>query len=219
MRTLLSFILTAAFPSAAQNIHGGDYSKHHTPGSSHEYAKMLEDPERDAWQKPHEVVEALDIRPGWTVADIGAGTGYFALRLAHRVGPQGKVLAVDIDSEILAHLRQRAVEQKATNVEEVAAAEDDPRLRPASVDLIFICDVAHHIDKRPAYYKLLAAALKPGGRVAIIDFHKRPLPVGPPEKMKVAREETIREFEQAGFRLAGEKTFLPHQYFLLFEAK
>jgi ubiquinone/menaquinone biosynthesis C-methylase UbiE len=106
-----------------------------------------------------------------------------------------------------------------TNVETVLASANDPHLRPGSVDWIFICDVIHHIDQRPAYYQTLARALKPGGRLAIIDFHKRPLPVGPSMEHKIAREDLIREVEGSGFRLAGEHTFLPHQYFVVFEVK
>ena len=203
----------------AQEIHKGDYDKHRLPHSAEEYMKQLDDPQRYSWQKPHEVVMALGLQPGWVVADIGAGTGYFALRFARHVGSEGKVLAVDIEPKLVERIAERAAEQKLANVETILAAGNDPHLRAGSVDLIFICDVIHHIEKRPAYYQLLARALQPGGRVAIVDFHKRPLPVGPSVESKIAREETIREFESAGFRLAREHAFLPHQYFLVFEVK
>jgi ubiquinone/menaquinone biosynthesis C-methylase UbiE len=203
----------------AQEIHKGDYHKHQVPKSAEEYAKILEDPKRDGWQKPHEVVHALEIQEGSTIADIGAGTGYFTLHFARHVGPEGKVQAVDIDEKLLERVRKRAADMKLANVETVLAAPNDPHLRAESVGTIFICDVIHHIEQRPAYYELLARALKPGGRIVIIDFHKRPLPVGPRPEMKIAREDMIQELEKAGFRLAREHTFLPHQYFLVFEAK
>ncbi len=213
---VFSLLLAAAAP---QEIHHGDTSKHHVPRSAEEYIKILENPERDAWQKPHEVVQALALRPGATVADIGAGSGYFALRFAHHVGLQGKVLAVDIDAKLLDHITKRAADMKLANVETILASGNDPHLRAESVDLIFICDVIHHIEQRPQYYQLLARALRPGGRVVIVDFHKKPLPVGPPIEMKISREEMIKELETSGFRLSGEHTFLPHQYFLAFEVK
>ncbi len=210
---LFSLLLAAA--GVAQQTHGGDYHQHQVPRSAEDYARILDDPQRDAWQKPHEVVMALDLRPSDTVADIGAGSGYFAVRFARHAG---KVLAVDIDPKLLEMVTTRAGEQKLANVETVVAAADDPHLRAESLDVIFICDVIHHIEKRDAYYQLLARALKPGGRLVIVDFHKKPLPVGPPPEMKIAREALIAEVRAAGFRLAQEHTFLPYQYFLVFQA-
>jgi hypothetical protein len=215
MRRVLLVSAALAAVCAAQQTHGGDYQKHHVPRSAEEYAKILEDPKRDAWQKPHEVVTALDLKAADTVADIGAGSGYFAVRFARHAG---RVLAVDIDAKLLERVAKRAQEMKLANVETVLAAPDDPRLKPGSADLIFICDVIHHIEQRPAYYRLLAQALKPGGRLAIVDFHKRPLPVGPRPEMKIAREDLIAEAQAAGFRLTREHTFLPYQYFLVFQA-
>ncbi|MDX2149855.1 MAG: methyltransferase domain-containing protein [Bryobacteraceae bacterium] len=176
------------------------------------YAKVLDDPSRDAWQKPHEVIMALALKADEVVADIGAGTGYFAKRFARHAG---KVYAVDIEAKLLEIAKKSA----PANMDTVLAAPDDPKLAARSVDTIFVCDVLHHIDGRPAYYAKLKEALKPGGRVAVIDFHKRPLPVGPPPEMKISREEMIGEFEKAGFVLAREHTMLPHQYFLEFRPR
>ncbi|MBI3667440.1 MAG: class I SAM-dependent methyltransferase [Acidobacteria bacterium] len=220
IRTVLLSIFLAlilAAGSLAQHTHGGDYQRHHVPTSAEEWIKTLEEPKRDEWQKPHEVVQSLALIPGSTVADIGAGSGYFALRFAHMLGPQGKVLAVDIDQKLVDHVRERAAELKLANVEAILAATDDPHLAAGTADVIFFCDVIHHIEGRPAYYKLLKRALRPGGRLVIIDFHKCALPVGPPPEMKIAREEMIRELEAAGFRVAREHGFLPYQYFLEFE--
>ena len=123
----------------------------HMQHSAEEYAKVLDDPERDAWQKPEDVVRALGLKAGATVADLGAGTGYFTVRFAGPVGTKGRVLAVDIDPKLLERVRERAASLKLGNVETVLAAADDPHLLGGSVDVIFICDVIHHIENRPAY--------------------------------------------------------------------
>jgi ubiquinone/menaquinone biosynthesis C-methylase UbiE len=184
--------------------------QHHPPRSATEYMHALDDPKRDAWQKPHDVVMALKLRQDEVVADIGAGTGYFAKRFARHAG---RVLAVDIEPKLLEKTREGA----PANLETVVASADDPRLAPSSVDTIFFCNVLHHIEKRPAYYARLEKALKPGGRIVIVDFYKRKLPVGPPESMKLSEKQVEGELSAAGFRLAGTHDFLPHQYFLIFE--
>jgi ubiquinone/menaquinone biosynthesis C-methylase UbiE len=184
--------------------------QHHPPQDAAEYARVLNDPARDAWQKPHEVITTLNLKPSDAIADIGAGPGYFSRRFANHAGT---VYAVDIDDKLL----KMGAEGAPANYKSILAAPDDPRLANASVDTILFCDVLHHIENRPAYYKKLDAALKPGGRIVIIDFYKRPLPVGPPPEMKIDRDAVISEFKAAGFRLANSYDFLPHQYFLVFE--
>lgn len=203
MKLLLIAVL-AAGALGAQGKH-----QHHPPRSADEYARVLTDPSRDAWQKPHDVVIALQLKPTDRVADIGAGPGYFARRFARHAA---KVYAVDIDAKLLA----KAAEGAPANLTTVEATPDDPKLPPQSVDVIFICDVLHHIENRPAYYAKLALALKPNGRLVIIDFYKRPLPVGPPPAMKLAETTVIQELQAAGFASLRQHTFLPHQYFLEF---
>jgi ubiquinone/menaquinone biosynthesis C-methylase UbiE len=188
----------------------GQVAHQHHPPSSEEYARVLEDPARDEWQKPHEVVKALEFKPAEVVADIGAGTGYFARRFARHAG---KVYAVDIDEKLLEIVRAKA----PANLETVLAAPDDPKLPRHSIDTVFFCDVLHHIENRPAYYAKLAQALKPGGRVIIIDFFKKPLPVGPPVSMKLSDDEVIAELQKAGFVVRKRLDLLPYQYFLFFE--
>ena len=183
------------------------------------YIAMLEDPSRDAYQKPAEVVAALGLKPGEVVADIGAGSGYFAVRLARAVSERGWVFGVDISPEMILHLNRRLRDAGVPNVRTVLSAPDDPLLPDASVDLFFICDTWHHIDERTKYLGLMKRMLRPGGRIAIVDFHKRPLPLGPPLEMKIAREEVVKEMEAAGLRLSAEHSFLPYQYFLVFAAK
>jgi SAM-dependent methyltransferase len=205
MKLFLSFFICVVVAS-------GQVPHQHHPPSSAEYAKVLEDPSRDEWQKPHDVITALGLKPTDTVADIGAGTGYFARRFALHAG---KVYAVDIDEKLLEIARDHA----PPNLETILAAPDDPRLPTAQVDTIFFCDVLHHIDNRPAYYAKLAKTLKQGGRIVVIDFYKKELPVGPPPEMKLSAEEIVAEFQKAGFALAKQLDILPYQYYLFFERR
>ncbi len=209
MRWLASLLLLAIVaPALAQEEHGGRVHGHpHAHGEA--MAQWLEEPGRAAWQKPDQVVAALEIRKDEVLADIGAGTGYFTRRFAARAA---KVYAADVNPDLLDSIAA----QKMPNVETVLVAPDDPGLPAAAVDTIFFCNVLHHIENRPAYYEKLRVALRPGGRIVIVDFHKRPLPVGPPPPMKLSEEEVTREFERAGFRLARRHDFLEHQYFLEF---
>lgn len=181
------------------------------------YIAMLEDPARDAYQKPGQVLDSLDLRNGEIIADIGAGSGYFAFRMARRVGPQGRVYAVDISPEMILHLNRKARDLGLSNVISVLADPDDPLLPENAVDRFFICDTWHHVDNRSAYLAKLRRMLKPGGQVVMIDFQKRELPLGPPVTMKIARDDLIAEMQSGGFKLVREFDFLPYQYFLVFE--
>ncbi len=183
------------------------------------YIAHLEDPKRDAYQKPQEVVKALDIKPGEVIADIGAGSGYFTFRLAQQVGPSGRVYAVDVSPEMIVHLNRRVRGLKATNVVTILSAPDDPLLPDNSVDRFFICDTWHHIGGHPQYLALMKRMLKPGGQVIMIDFKKATTPVGPPMEMRIDRDALVNEMETNGFALAAEHTFLEYQYFLIFKPK
>jgi predicted methyltransferase len=182
------------------------------------YIAMLEDPARDAYQKPHEVINALALKPGEVIADIGSGAGYFTLRLAAHVGDSGRVYGVDIDPEMVRHLNRRIRDAGLRNVHALLADPDDPLL-PEPVDRLLIVDTWHHIEAQARYLALMRTQLKAGGQVIMIDFQKRELPLGPPLAMKVAREDLIRQVEANGFHLVKEHTFLPYQYFLVFEAR
>lgn len=190
----------------------GQVPHQHHPPSSDEYARVLEDPSRDEWQKPHDVLMALDPKPTDIIADIGAGTGYFARRFARHAA---KVFAVDIDEKLLAIARKDA----PANLTTVLASPDDPHLQERSVDIVFFCDVLHHIENRAAYYPKLAQALKPGGRIVVIDFYQKSLPVGPPPSMKLSDQAVIAEFRDAGFTLVKRLDILPYQYFLFFDRR
>ena len=190
----------------------GQVPHQHHPPSTDEHATVLEDPSRDEWQKPHDVVMALNLKPTDTIADIGAGTGYFARRFARRAGT---VYAVDIDEKLLDIAHKNAT----ANLKTVLASPDDPQLQERSINTIFFCDVLHHRKNRPAYYTKLAKALKPGGPIVVINFYKKDLPVGPPPSMKLSDQEVIVEFRKAGFTLAKRLETLPYQYCLFFEKR
>jgi ubiquinone/menaquinone biosynthesis C-methylase UbiE len=190
----------------------------HTFEDTGRWVQEFEDPSRDAWQKPDEVVAAMGLEPGDRVADIGAGSGYFTRRFARAVGGTGIAYGVDIEPNMLQYIAQRATEDGQSNIVPVLARPDNPMLAPASVDVIFICDTIHHIENRPSYYEVLKRDLAPGGRLVIVDFLKKEdVPVGPPMEMKIAKQDLIAELVAAGFRLRDERDFLPYQYFLIFE--
>jgi ubiquinone/menaquinone biosynthesis C-methylase UbiE len=162
---------------------------------------------------------ALGLKGGERIADIGAGSGYFTMRLARHVGDTGRVYAIDVSPDMILHLNQQVRAAGIDNVRTLLVPADDPLLADASVDLVFICNTWHHIADHPPYLEKLRAALKPGGRVVIIDFQKYDIPVGPPSEMKAPREDVVAEFEKAGFRLAASPSVLPYQYFLVFTPK
>ncbi|MBI4206170.1 MAG: class I SAM-dependent methyltransferase [Betaproteobacteria bacterium] len=200
-----------AIPAAAQSPH----THQHSFGDAEKWAQVFDDPKRDAWQKPHEVIQALALKPDAIIADIGSGTGYFAARFAHMV-PKGRVYGVDTEPDMVKYLAERAKREGLDNISAVAGAPDDPRL-PEKADLILLVDVFHHIDDRERYFRKLRESLKPGGRIAIIDF-RMDSPDGPPKSARIAPDRVKAELKGAGYTLAREHTFLPNQYFLIFRA-
>ncbi len=188
-------------------------SHQHSFGDADKWAKVFDDPERDAWQKPHEVIRALALKPDAVVADIGSGTGYFSVRFAHML-PQGRVYGVDTESSMVKHLADRAKREGLKNVTAVAGQPGDPRL-PEKADLIILVDVYHHVEDRERYFRQLQNSLKAGGRVAIIDF-RMDSPVGPPQRARIEPDRVKAEMKRAGYALAQEHAFLPNQYFLVF---
>jgi ubiquinone/menaquinone biosynthesis C-methylase UbiE len=169
---------------------------------------------RDRWQKPEQVIEALGLGAGDRVADLGAGSGYFTFRLADVVGPEGIVFAIDVDRDMTSHLEQRVKEQERTNVRVVLAEFDDPLLPDGGVDLILIVNTYHHLEGRSAYFERLARALRPEGRIAIVEPEGGWYSWFFPHFAK--REVIEREMGDAGFRLDQELDFLPRQSFLIF---
>jgi len=183
-------------------------------GNPAQCCRRLSDPQRDAWQKPHEVIQALKLKLDAVIADIGAGTGYFAVRFAH-MAPHGRVFAVDAEPDMVNYLAERAKRSGLGNLSAVQAQPGDPKL-PGKVDLAILVDVYHHIDNREQYFRRLQDALKPGGRLAIIDF-KLDSPVGPPRAARISAEEVKAEMKRAGYAFSEEHGFLPNQYFLVYQ--
>ena len=170
---------------------------------------------RDDWQQPQKVIETLALRPGALVADLGSGSGYFTFRLAAAVGPQGKVYAVDIDREMNDLVARAAKEKNTGNVEVILARPDDPLLPASGVDLLFTVNTYHHFENRVAYFMRLKKYLRPGGRIAVIDFDRRAWFEGM-WKHYTPAEFIKREMEQAGYDLQRELDFLDRQSFLIF---
>ena len=189
------------------------HTHRHSFSDAERWAHVLDDPARDAWQKPHEVIEALALPENARVADLGAGTGYFSARLARMV-PGGKVYAADIEPDMVRYLGERAQREGFKNLVPVQSAPTDPRL-PEKVDLILLVDVYHHIDGRSEYFRRLRDALRPGGRIAIVDF-RLDAPEGPPRSSRIPPEQVKAEMQAAGYAPAGTHDFLPQQYFLIF---
>jgi ubiquinone/menaquinone biosynthesis C-methylase UbiE len=179
-----------------------------------QWAQVFDDPDRDKWQKPHEVIQALGLKPDSTVADIGAGTGYFATRLAHMV-PQGTVYGVDTEPDMVKYLSERAKKLDLKNLVVLQSKSDSPQL-PQKVDLVMFVDVFHHVESRPGYLEKIRASLKPNGRIAVIDF-KLDGPIGPPIEGRISPDQVKAELKNAGFSLKQEYDFLPNQYFLIFQ--
>ncbi len=197
-------------PGAAQGAH-----MEHRFEDAAKYAKQFDDPARDAWQMPARVIDALGLRAGQSVADIGAGTGYFTVRLAKSPAAP-KVFAVDIEKSMVDYVRQRAAKEGLKNVVVVQAGADRTNL-PEAVDLVLVVDTYHHIPNRRAYFWELRKSMKPSARLAIIDFRKDS-PDGPPVEFRFTPEEITGELAKAGFTPVTSHDFLPRQMFLIYRA-
>ena len=170
---------------------------------------------RDDWQQPQRVIESLQLRPGAVIADLGAGGGYFTFRLARAVGPAGKVYAVDIDREMVELVAAQAKKDAVSNVETILAKTDDPLLPQTGVDLVFTTNAYHHFDNRVTYFAKIRKYLRPGGRIAVIDFDRRAWLEGL-LRHYIPSEFIKREMEQAGYVLQQDLDFLDRQSFLIF---
>ncbi len=213
---VLVFLLSSLISCTGQQKHHVSTAKHRFDDIQ-KWVSIFEDPERDAWQKPDKVVENLHLKQGFIIADIGAGTGYFTRRFARAVGPTGTAFGLDIEPSMVKYMKEDARRHHLKNYIAQLVQPDDPGLNPQSVDIVFICNTYHHVGDRVDYLKKMSMALKKKGRVVIVDFYKKPLPVGPHSlEDKLSENEVIREFQEAGYRLIRSMDFLPYQYFLEF---
>ena len=179
------------------------------------YIAFLERKDRAAWQKPDEVVAALGLTGSETIVDLGAGSGYFAFRFANAL-PHGKVVAADIEPEMVRHIHHKAMTEGVKNIEAKLIDADTPSV-PPDVDLVFICDVLHHVSDRPAWLATVTKAMPSRARLVLLEFKEGNLPEGPPEPRKIPREKLVELATSAGLILDSEKAkLLPYQTFLVF---
>jgi len=216
MASLLLGCAAAEGPPVTAPPHPGGHA-HHGQGMHHRFdgaegwAKVFDAEDRDAWQKPEEVLAAMELTdPETKVADVGAGTGYFVVKIARRL-PAGRVFAVDVEPDMVRYLRERAAREGLSNVSAVLAAVDDPKI-PEPVDVILIVDTLHHI-ARGAYMTKLRAALRPGGRIVVVDFLPEAT-MGPPKEHRLSAEDVASDAKAAGLVVLREAR-LPQQYVLV----
>jgi len=179
--------------------------------------KKFEDKKRHTWQMPEQIVQTLGVKSGYTVADIGAGTGYFTGYFAKAAGAGGRVYAVDVDPGFIDFLNKRAAKDGWKNVTVQKAPYDNPELPDKSCDIIFFSDSWHHLSNRPQYIGKLYKALKKNGRLVIVDYRYFQLPNTPPLDHRIPRAQVVKVVRENGFKLHGEFFFLPRQYFLIFK--
>lgn len=180
------------------------------------YIDFLERKDRIKWQKPDAVIETLNIRGDEKIADVGAGSGYFSFSFAFAV-PQGKVYAIDIEPEMIRYVHHKAMMNNIKNIEAILAEPDDPKV-PRDSDIVFICDVLHHIENKSLWLKKVHDQMKKGARLVLIEFKEGDLPEGPPEKIKIPQNEIITKVSNAGFTIIStDNKLLPYQTFLVFK--
>lgn len=181
-------------------------------------AEMFNRKASDPKNKPDEILEALELGQGQKVVDIGTGGGYFSLRFAEAVGKDGRVFAVDTNPKFLEFIKNGAKKKGLNNVETVLAIEDNPNLPEQSIDLIFMRNVCHHLPNRAEYFKRLKGALKPDGRIAIIEYRAGGGRFSFHRKFGhyVPKEIIIAEMKEAGYRLEKDLNFLREQSFMIF---
>jgi SAM-dependent methyltransferase len=207
--TLLALFSVAAAPVAQElSRHGRLFPP--------EDLGVLEGPDREAWQRPEQVMDALRIADGSVVADLGAGGGWFTVRLARRVGPAGLVYAEDIQPQMIEATTRRVQREGLRNVRIILGTPDDPRLPDHSLDAVLIVDTYHEMARPVTLLENVARSLKPQGRLGIIDFHKEGGGPGPPPDERVDPDTIVRDARVAGLRLIRRESFLPFQFLLIF---
>lgn len=198
-------------PPSSPAHHGhAHHEGHHSFAGAEAWSKVFDDPARDEWQRPEEVLRALELERSMKVADIGAGTGYFAVRLARAV-PAGEVIATDIEPDMVRFLKERAHRDQLPNLRAILAGPSTSGLDAESVDRILVVDVWHHIADRANYARDLAAALRPGGKLFIVDFTATATR-GPPANFRLSPETIVAELAAAGLTAKISPVTLPDQY-------
>ena len=219
MKYLLSILLLAlcGLTTAEQNVNP-EINRHYQDAEYQEWVGTFERSGREVYDKRRTIVQTLDLRPGMDIADIGAGTGFFSLLFAEQVGKSGNVFAVDITDDFINNIKRRAKENNLENIHGIVSSQKDTRLAPDSVDLVFVCDTYHHFEYPQTMLASMKRALRPGGKLIIIDFRKQP-EVSSSWVMSHVRsnkQAVIKEIEQAGFNFHSESDMLKTNYFLRF---
>jgi ubiquinone/menaquinone biosynthesis C-methylase UbiE len=177
---------------------------------------VLEGPDREAWQKPEQIMDALGIADGSVVADLGAGGGWFTIRLARRVGPQGLVYAEDVQREMIESIERRVQREGLRNVRTILGTLDDPKLPGRALNAVLIVDVYNEVESRVELLRNVRDALAPSGRLGIVDFTKAGWGPGPDLHERIDEAVVVKDAVAAGLRLVSRGTFLPYQYLLVF---
>lgn len=215
MRTLLLCAVLLATSACAQDTH--PVTKRPIAGvMGMGGADWLTRPERAQEEQPEKALDALEIKPGSVVGDVGAGVGYFTEKLARRVGPNGKVYANDIQPEMLVQLRKNMAKLGIGNVQTVVGAEDDPHLPANTLDLILLVDVYHEFSKPQAMLRHMRESLKPGGRLVLLEYRKEDPNVPIREEHKMTVKQVRSELEPEGFLFDKAIETLPQQHILIF---
>ncbi|WP_237729278.1 class I SAM-dependent methyltransferase [Schlesneria paludicola] len=191
-----------------------DHNHHHAFVDPAERAKKWNDPDRDTWQHPDQIVAALALKPGTAVADIGAGTGYMVAFLSQAVGPNGTVIAIDAEAAMIEYLTKRSLDLGPARIVPKKVGTDDPQLNPQSVDGVLTLDTWHHVRKREAYAKKVYEGLKQGGRFVVVD-HEVNAETGPPKAMRLAPEYVAKELASVGFRVEVVPESMPRHYMIV----
>ena len=179
------------------------------------YIDFLERGDRAIWQKPDAIIRELHLSGAERIADVGAGSGYFTFRFA-RALPESKVYAIDIEPEMLRHIHHKALSEGVKNVEVIKSTPDDPKI-PADVDLVFLCDVLHHVKDSELWLRKLSMQMKKGSQLVVIEFKEGDLPQGPPAAVKIPKRMLINMILEHNFKLDRDKAhFLPYQEFIIF---
>jgi ubiquinone/menaquinone biosynthesis C-methylase UbiE len=202
----------AAFPQVAADANKAYKTKEGRDG----VAKTLDNPNRDKSQKPEEIIALMEIKPGMAVADVGTGTGYMLPFLSRAVGPKGKVYGEDIADDFLDRARAKLKADNLANVEPILGTDTDPKLPAAALDRELVLDVYHHFDYPDKMLAHLGRALKPGGRLVIVDFYKKDRP----DHVRLEREDVVKEIEANGFKLVSSRERTGNnQYMVIFEKR
>lgn len=214
---LLLLAMSTAY-AAEQNVNPG-INRHYHDAKFEKWVQTFERPGREVYDKRHDVVKALGLTQGMDVADVGAGTGFYSLLFAQKIGPQGKVYAVDITEDFIRNILRRADEMGLKNIHATISNQTDTHLQPASVDLVFVCATYHHFEYPQTMLASMYRALRPGGQLVIIDFHKQAglSSAWVMSHVRGNKHTVIKEVEQVGFKFHSEAPVLKTNYFLRFK--